>query len=697
MVRAKKSILKDLGINTKDVDKSFNILTTALSGINSKKNSKNLKETLKWSKIPNSNKLKNLEPEKISYLVSRIKKKGKINKKNIRKCQIQVQGLIPDKRRKEKAAYFTEDEGTNFMGELTKKFLKYKEKEGITLSDPFLGSGLTLTHVVKKINSKKIKRVWGIEPLPLSALVAFAALYQFLEAEKINVRVGDAFKIISKYNLSLNQKKSFSADIVLTNPPFTRWRVLDKEYRKNLLKIIEGLGYKNYITRKSSNLQVLSMFLIDSILKKEGLLISVLPASTFYTTYGEGVKTLLKGNYSLMSLIESNDSAFSKDSGFKEIILSATKGPSTDKTLFTNIKETDPKRIMNYYFYKTNKKGLEEELNFVDLRDLPNFLDNNWLALFNQNGLRKIITDTISSQKDKKTLESWQDVFSKKKIIRGLEMYGTNFFFIPNKYWKIKEKTKDEITIKKDDEKLSIKKKYLTRTLRKPSIYSKRIKIDVGHYMFSIPEKKKEKLPKDLREYIEWGISSDTANSAINAFGDFWYSHVFNQISSKKPFSRLFLPDKVDILFKNRSVFCNYTSKKLAASKNFYLAKLDDKKDYKTLAAWFNSTLFLAFLMLSGRKISDSWTRLLIRDYLDLPVINLKKISKESKDKICKKFDQMSDKILPPLWEQLGKKYRKELDKSIMNAIGGKTLKNKTSDLYDAIQKEIKKVKKAKD
>ncbi|EHP83877.1 hypothetical protein MetfoDRAFT_1841 [Methanotorris formicicus Mc-S-70] len=67
------------------------------------------------------------------------------------------------------------------------------------------------------------------------------------------------------------------------------------------------------------------MFLIDCLLKDKGLVISVLPSSTFYTNSGNGYKHLLKKNYEIYAILENNGSSFSVDSGFKEIMLIAKK------------------------------------------------------------------------------------------------------------------------------------------------------------------------------------------------------------------------------------------------------------------------------------------------------------------------------------------------------------------------------------
>ena len=60
------------------------------------------------------------------------------------------------------------------------------------------------------------------------------------------------------------------ADVILTNPPFTRWMYLDRRYRERLLRVVEGLGYGRYVTRREVSLQTLSMFLCDYVLRNGG-------------------------------------------------------------------------------------------------------------------------------------------------------------------------------------------------------------------------------------------------------------------------------------------------------------------------------------------------------------------------------------------------------------------------------------------
>ncbi len=550
-------------------------------------------------------------------------------------CQIEVQRTLPRDERKRYAAYYTVDKGIEIISSAASELAAPNS----IVADPFMGSGRLLSKTVERIGRERVALAWGVEPLPLPALVALASLVTTLGVSKVKVAVGDAFSLIPSPLLSSDFPK---AHVVVTNPPFTRWKLLPKGYRERLLRVVEGLGYSRYLTRREVGLQVLSMFLADHVLREGGFLGAVLPASTFYTIYGRGYKDLLLERYDLKTLVENSDSSFSVDSGFKELIILAVKGGEYGGTVIA--KADDPL----------------EELGRADLRKLPSFLQMNWLSLFSP--LRGPVTELFEEGLSKGTLGYWRDLGP--DIVRGLEMYGPDFFFIPNRYWSVIEEGEEEIVISRGDETISLGKDFLVRSLRKPSLYARRIEVHPDSYMVSIPPTPLEELPPDIRRYIRWGEESGAAAPAVRAFGSRWYSHVFIQVASKRPFGRVFIPDKVDLMFKRRGVFANYSEEPVSASKNFYLIR-GAGEEAKLIAAWLNSTPFLAILHLMGRRISDTWTRLLENDYLELPMV-----SPDVDGMVEGAFDEIKVMELPPIWEQLGEDYRERLDRSVMQAIG---------------------------
>jgi hypothetical protein len=672
-------ILKKLDIEPIN-EESFQILVASLKTI--LKYAGDIESLMEWDApvITNFNKLNS---DEIKFIKSEVQKTNL----SIRECQTRVQKIVPQEKRKKFAVYYTIKQGTNLMASIVEEYLSSRDGK-IVLADPFLGSGSTLTTTIERVGAERIEKVWGIEPLPLPALVAYASLIHSMNGKKdaITVIVGDAFEEIPKVSSPFMQSKLSKADIILTNPPFTRWKYLERNYRENILSVAERLGYKKYITRREVSLQTLSMFLCDHILNSGGLLISVLPASTFYTIYGKGYKSLLRERYDIIAMIECRSRAsFSEDSGFKEIIIVAIKGSNKRPTaiigLDNNIEEV-AKDI-------TSSNIMHHDI--VDLHSLPRFLDINWLALFEENRVRDLIIDIFNQGLKNGTLGYWSEILGKDSIVRGVEIYGPEFFFIPNRYWNIIEEQDNFIKMRGKDRELIINRDFLVRTLRKPSLYSHKIEADVRTFMLSIPQVEIEDLPHDLREYIRWGSDSGTAKPAMDAYGRFWYSHVHRQIKTKEPFGHVFIPDKVDLLFKNRGVFANYTKERVAASKNFYIVKDEDEARTKILIGWLSSTIFISVLVLLGRKISETWTRFLENDYLELPVINLNK-EDETMSEVIGKVDRILTKHLPPLWEQLGEEYRYELDLAIARFIGLENPERVVENLYQLLSNRLYKI-----
>ena len=629
--------------------------------------------------LPN---LKRLEKDEIRFIKSEL---SKINIP-ISECQVRVQKLIPQTERKKFAVYYTDDSGVKFMASLACRLLEKLPKSKMVLADPFLGSARTLTAFIEKIGTERLQEVWGIEPLPLPALVAYASLLSVTGGRKdlISVMVGDAFRKIP-VALSPFQPELPKADVILTNPPFTRWKYLRKDYRDYLLEVMRRLGYKKYITRREISLQTLSMFLSDYALNEGGVLLSVLPASTFYTIYGRGYKSFLKENYDILALVENKTKpSFSEDSGFKEVILAAIKKPNKHRvTVFAELNDNHEKLIEMII----GEHDIDNNVNAFNLHYLPRFLDINWLSLFGERKLIELVSNILKHGLRNNTLEYWDEILKEKSIIRGIEMYGPEFFFIPNKYWRVLRDHDRFVEIENAENRvrLTLDKEFLIKTLRKPSLYSHVIEVNVNTYMVSIPPVELADLPRDLQNYINWGIKTGTAKPAINAYGKYWFSHVYKQIMSKKPFGHLFIPDKVDLTFKQRGVFMNYSKEEVAASKNFYIVRAKGETSVKPLLAWFNSTIFISTLILLGRKISETWTRFLENDYLELPIINIKALDDDTASELVKSINHILNKPLPPFWNQLGEEYRYKLDLSVLDAIKIENTEKILKELYQIL------------
>lgn len=674
------TILEKLQIkHVNNVKKTFDILVSSLAIIKKSLRKDNVDE---FKGLIGFNFLKLNEKER-EFLWKSTNGYSFTNRDFVYNLQKKVQKILTPFERKRLAAYYTKDMGLKIMVETTALFLNIYSKSDVVLADFFLGSGLTLSKTLEKIGSERFSLVLGVEPHPLAALVAYASLLYFMkgDAEKIRIVVGDFFKL-TYMRKALNffddrLQKAKKVDVILTNPPFTRWETLDKKYREFLRELVEELGCKKYVVRGQLNLQLIALFLMDHFLKDNGLLVSVLPASTFYTLSGESIKNLLREKYKILGILESSsETAFSTDSGFKELIIVCIKGRKRfHETAFISLNETkNVENISKLFFGRKFNVNVPNfcTVNYVNIYDVLEIWNMNWLVFFGEKELRNLLSKIFSYGIKKRTISSWNNVFERKFLVRGVEIYGPDFFFIPNKFWNIVNETHEKIVImnEKLGQKLSIAKEYLEASLRRPALYSNRILVKPKHYFINVPPVELNELPSDVVEYLNWGENSGAADFALRKFEKYWYSHVFRQIETKKPYGKVFLPDKVDFMFKHRGVFANYSDSPMIASKNFYIIKINNDEVCKVLTAWFNSTFFISLLLVAGRKISEHWTRFLEDDYLKLPVLNVRTLSEEKIKIICKSMEAIVAKKLPPLPYQLDEEYRVKLDVSLAEAMG---------------------------
>jgi hypothetical protein len=616
--------------------------------------------------------------------------------------QVGVQKLINRQRRKRLAAYFTKASGLQLMAQTVADAVN-KRGVPVRLADPFLGSGLTVTETLKHLDSSLVKRVWGVEPHPLSALVAYSAILYYLRGDrsKISVRVGDVFENVRRDLLTnSNSRKtktgmnSHLVDVLVTNPPFTRWELLEPDYRDLLRDTVDLLGYSKYLTRQQLNLQLVSLFLMDYLLDRNGLMVSVLPASTFYTIYGEAAKSMLLEKYRLNAFIEGTiETSFSAYSGFKEIILVATKAGSAsgNETTFITMKADGQSPIRLTEELVSQCASSNDGVNWIDLTTRSALWEQNWLAFFGKKGLRELLTKILSKAMELGTVGFWKDILGKNSIMRGVEMYGPDFFFVPNRYWNIIQETGETVAVQSSEDgvDLEIPREYLVPALRRPKLYFETMSPRVSHYLLCIPPDFAGRPPNDLVKYMDWGKRSQTALPAINALGDKWYSHVHKQINVKKPFGRVFLPDKIDPSFRNRGVFACYSRAPLSASKDFHIASLNDQLKDKALTTWFNSTLFIAYFVIGSRRISKNWTRLLIEDYLKMPIINVNSLERETLLALGESVDHFSEVKLPPVKSQLGSDYRRGIDMTLLEAMGEIESEDIMNSLQSSLEPEL--------
>ncbi|MHA2090422.1 MAG: class I SAM-dependent methyltransferase [Candidatus Kariarchaeaceae archaeon] len=522
-----------------------------------------------------------------------------------------------------------------------------------SIIDPFAGSARLITALLSNQNIRDIKQITINDVMPVGLVLGYCRVVQALKKheEKIVLegRIGDAFDITGTYSL------------VVMNPPFTRSHHISKQQREKFKNLNPKLLQ---FTQGQAGLHVWSIYFADTLLGKNGTLISVIPSSTILSRYSAGVHHLLLNDYATVRLYSSEEiRSFSEDSDWRELVLVAQRNKSPLSVTFSTIIEDKLWQIGNF-----NQPSVKE------LQD-----DWNWDRYFRDSYLLKFRRQLLQQGK----LISGKS--AELAILRGIEMYGPNFFFFPNKFWEI-EVDERIAQIYNEQNVIVFPRSYLVKVLRKPMLYAQRVTPLVHEFSLSLSTE--EPLIPNIQKYIE--LNSKASKVAQQRFGDEWLYHTKYQLKTKKPYGHLFLVDKLGI--GSTSVLSHYLDEKIACTKNFYVIQLGIIRS-KLLSAWFNSTLFLGLYLATRREIGGTYGRMQIIDYLEEPLFPKKlmriKLDNRQVQAVLQAFDDLRHLKLPPLPQQLSAENRMQLDITIAKLIG---FKGDLQELHDNLDRIIRKL-----
>lgn len=622
-------------------------------------------------------------------------------------------GLIPKVLRKRIAAYYTSNSAAELLASLA-----IENKDELVL-DLACGSGTLLVasyhrkkflmdHAVNEIelHKKLLKEIYGIDVALFAAHLAaiHLALQQPLSyTDEVQITLADTMEInpnsIVYYFGGTEMAKKVSTDkvvevqytipnvdVVIMNPPFTRIHRMQKSYRKFLERAIaRRSGYTG------GQLGLYGYFVLhaDDFLKRNGRIAAVLPASTLYTSSAEGVRDFLLKNYRVEFIITSDaQTTFSEQSDFKEILLVARKvAEFSFESRFVTLKV--PLTLLNYERIAKKLKSVttDYEDHEIRVRIVNKHLltkHDNWMAYTEPVALSEILRQLESAAGN--NIVKGKQVISKQKRRRGFELYGADFFFIPNKTWGIDKEGDIAVSIKNQstDETITIPRKYLKKALRVPELYWNAISPTIKHYVLTIPPTSMELLPTDLQRYIEWGEQKKFP--AVKR-GNLWYSFIYKQLSKKNMFGNVTLMRK--FLPKTRGVLAHFFDNQTTSAKTYYVISVD-REVCKAIAGWFNSTIYLAEFIENRRSVGKASNEIMLEDLDGLPCLNISQLSDNEVSDIGDALDNMRERKLPLIPEQIGESYRRKLDKTILKAMNITQADEILDELYSAISTKLK-------
>ncbi|MCY3410281.1 MAG: methyltransferase [Candidatus Heimdallarchaeota archaeon] len=476
-----------------------------------------------------------------------------------------------------------------------------------SIADPFCGSGRLITAFLKEFHAETVY-INDIQEFPV--LLAKLRIYHRFPDVSIHASINDAFGLeIPK------------VDLIIMNPPFTRAMHISDHTHSLIHKWIKA------DVSKHTGLHTYALFLADHLLNHRGYLFSVLPGSTFSSSYSKDFINVLLKKYDRIQLIQDNQKlSFSEDSEFNEVLLYAQKSRGDTDVQFREI-TTNTSLVIP-------KNDLKSEWNWIRyfrLSELHRFIKSMNLTLFG---------------------------FDSSTIKRGIELYGPNFFFFPNKHITRVELIDEQVILNPGA--FNLPSRMLLPILRQPKLYKETITPIINQYTLCV-----DRLASEEEGFIQNYVNSfiKEAEVAIKRFGEKWIHHIHHQISTKQPKGRLFLIDKLDIL--QTSTLIHYTDTDQYCTKNFYVVQLPNDI-VKLLSAWMSSSLYLLLYLASRREINRSYGRLQIIDYINeklIPSVIFSDQFDNQKELILNEFDKLRSKTLPTIPEQLDNKLKFELDK----------------------------------
>ncbi|MHA2363046.1 MAG: N-6 DNA methylase [Candidatus Hodarchaeales archaeon] len=566
--------------------------------------------------------------------------------------------------RKQIAAYYTKPLAAYLVTALT-----ITSGNEIIL-DPACGSGQLLLTALKKLKMIKnknnnqvdekqlINQLYGIElTQDASELAKKALIAQTNKSVRPNIFTGDAFSFLTSDKI-----KKAGINVLIANPPFTKKQRLTESYRNNIAKILN-------VTSKSMGLHFYFLEYSRKILPEKGRCSLILPLTFSYSDTGRSIVEEFLDSFDINFLIASEiETSFSKGSNLEEIILVATKKEKKGfnpnfKTPCVTFKVPLTKKIIKDVINWLINRGIEIDSRFyrislVKQENLRKLLHKNGWGFLYVTKLKEKIMDQI-----KPNLINF-DQEKKLKKNRGINA-PIDFFFLPNKYWNIQSQEKNSIQLilskdihpKFNKSRLIIPRSCIVPLIRKPEYYKTKSNIEkstkLENYFLRLPEGNKE-LPPDVISYIRFGKQIG-ANQRSNTrkLKDNWI-HLGEK--SLTP-SHLFLTFKWDPRY--RAFLVNYSSEAVVASQAFWqiqVLRLKNKTNTEIfLAAWYNSTIGMAFLFDKADIQRRVWRQLAGKQLESILAPPLDLVDKLSKAEILilKNFlnMNMSDNLLNQLTE----------------------------------------------
>ena len=549
-------------------------------------------------------------------------------------------GLIPFELRKFLAAYYT----SNIAGE----FLSYLviKNEQNKIMDPACGSGTLLVSAYKRIkelnekldHNQILKNLYGVDVSAFAAQLAAINLAIQKPTDPMNncnIAILDVFK----FNIEENGKKETEFevpkfDVLLGNPPFTRGDRLDSEYKDFLETHLRDQGISFNYNKKYLGLY--AYFLLDSLrfLKKNGTLAFILPLSIINSYTMKPVLKFLLSKFSLQYIITSEAQiTFSEQCAFKEILFIAQEGQITKQ----KVKFVVLKKFLSRKNFRTLAQKIEQiiedyedssiRIRHISKQVLEETVEMNWVVyLYNQTFFN--LFEQIRQLKMVSPITQLVKT-PRYDVDRGLRAGISDFFYLPNKYWKIIDETNNWIKIQNIESSsiLDLPKQNMSPVLRKSSLYE-RIVPEVSDYIVVIPDN--DTLEKAVEDYVRWGIQKFQKTG----FETLTYNHI---VKGRK-IARVGITHELSLV--SNKIIAYYSPNPVILSDNFIFIRTFNEENDRILAAYLNSSVFILTYFALRREKTGALGQIFGTDMRNFFCLDPRKVTKTDRNELQQIFDR---------------------------------------------------------
>ena len=551
-------------------------------------------------------------------------------------------GLIPFELRKFLSAYYTSNVVGDFLSYLTIKDANVK------IMDPACGSGTLLMSAYKRVKEidvslkhhQVLQNLYGVDVSIFAGQLAGINL-AFQDPMNPLHKSQISFIDIFKLEITTNQNTDDSGfaipkvDILIGNPPFTRGDRLDSDYKDFLAEHLHRHGISCNYHKKY--LGFYAYFLLDSLrlLKDNGKLAFILPLSMINSLTMKPVIKFLLEEYHFQYFITSDvQVAFSEECSFKEILFIAqrTKQHSERKTKFVVLKTK--LSMENYHsiarIIEESREDYEDHsvrIRRVEKDDLYETVMLNWTVYF-YNSIFFRLFEQISKSDFVSPIKQIVKV-PRYDVDRGLRAGISDFFYLPNKYWKIIDKSNSRIKIKnnEDNSVLEIPFDSIAPILRKSSLYNG-VSPEVSEYVIVISDDTRQE--DTVKYYIQWGINKFQKKPGFETL-------TYNHINRGRKIARVGITHEISM--NSNKILAFFSPTPLVLTDNFIFIRTFEKEADKVLAAYLNSSLFLLTYFVLRREKTGPLGQVFGSDVRNFFCLNPHRVSKSDSKELLQIFD----------------------------------------------------------